>query len=92
MATTNIMVTHIKERSTLRRAQRGEWYQLLNDQEKSLMEKEDTTGLAATFQKEREEYNKRFAREKAALVEKQQKELEEYKAEKGKDKSEEFER
>ena len=75
----SLMYQHVKETAELKRREKSAWNQLFTDQETALMNSDGKLNLAAQFEKEREEHNQFFAKEKADLMQKQQKELEEYK-------------
>ena len=79
MAKGTIMQKHSSESLKLNIEQKKEWNQLLKNQEAELSNNENLVGLAERFAQKREEHNKLYAKEKTELLQRQQKELEEYK-------------
>jgi hypothetical protein len=75
----NIMSKHFKEMTAFKSRQRNEWNQLLKTQEATLAKEKDVTKLARDFTKQRDEHNKKFQEEWKEVVQRQQKELEEFK-------------
>lgn len=76
---TNILTKHFSEMTAFKNLQKKEWSSLLKEQENWLANNSNVAGVAERFQKERDEHNKKFAQDRKDLLERQQKELEEFK-------------
>lgn len=83
----DLLKKHGKEMFDFKVERNKAWKELGKKQEKELVKNTNMVGMAERFAQEREDHNKQFEKAKTDLIQKQQKELEEYKKIQGKDKS-----